>query len=44
MNLNSNAPTACGTPPGLGSFCEASDTGNSNRVPGLFTDLPKGVK
>jgi hypothetical protein len=27
-----------------GSFREEPDTGNSNRVLGLFTDLPKGVK
>lgn len=28
----------------VGSFCEARDTGNSNRVLGLFRDLAKGVK
>lgn len=27
-----------------GSFWEACDTGNSNRVFGLFTELAKGVK
>jgi len=27
-----------------GSFREARDTGNSNRVLGLFTELAKGVK
>lgn len=27
-----------------GSFREAPDTGNSNRVLGLFTELAKGVK
>lgn len=27
-----------------GSFREATDTGNSNRVLGLFRDLAKGVK
>lgn len=27
-----------------GSFPEALDTGNSNRVLGLFTELAKGVK
>ena len=27
-----------------GSFCEEVNTGNSNRILGLFTDLPKGVK
>lgn len=39
-----HAPTRGDTPTGLGSFREAPDTGNSNRVLGLFTDLPKGVK
>ena len=27
-----------------GSFCEEVNTGNSNRVLGLFRDLAKGVK
>ncbi|MNL37602.1 hypothetical protein D3C87_1597580 [compost metagenome] len=27
-----------------GSFCEEVNTGNSNRVLGLFRDLTKGVK
>lgn len=29
---------------GRGSLLEARHAGNSNRVLGLFTDLPKGVK
>ena len=31
-------------PSGHGSLPEASDTGDSYRVPGLFTGLAKGVK
>lgn len=38
--------TIVGRRPGAsgGSFREARDTGNSNRVLGLFTELAKGVK
>lgn len=44
MNLNGNAPTVWGTPAVHGSLLEVCYAGNSNRVLGLFTDLPKGVK
>ena len=37
--------TIVGRPRGVGgSFRGACDTGNSNRVLGLFTELAKGVK
>jgi hypothetical protein len=43
------APALCapswGAPKKMnGSLLEGVDTGNSNRVLGLFADLPKGVK